>query len=123
MQNLKSASEVEGVATVIKSCESSYQEFSPPAAGYSPVGMYMGFSLLGFGLIVFLLISYFVKIGRDPESLLKTFVVPLMVVIAVFLPLSGIEAEYMTSSIGLLGTVAGYLLGKSRNEDSVASQN
>lgn len=70
-------------------------------------------ALLAFGLVVLFLIGYLIKVGKDPEDLLRSFGTVLIIIAAVFLIVAGYSEKQIAPVIGLLGTVAGYLLGKS----------
>jgi len=76
---------------------------------------YLSCSLLLFGLVVLLLIGYLIKIGKEPEALLRSFGTILIIIAAVFLIVAGFSEKQIAPVIGLLGTVAGYLLGKSQS--------
>ena len=76
---------------------------------------YLSCSLLLFGLVVLLLIGYLIKTGKDPEALLRSFGTILIIIVAVFLIVAGYSEKQIAPVIGLLGTVAGYLLGKSQS--------
>ena len=50
--------------------------------------------------------------GKDPEMLLETFEIILILVAAVFMASSDATSQDLAPVIGLLGTVAGYLMGR-----------
>lgn len=77
--------------------------------------MTLSIALLVFGIIVLLLITSALRRGRDPHQTLQAFAVPLIIVAAVFLVVAGYSEHQISPVIGLLGTLAGYLLG--RNSD------
>jgi hypothetical protein len=68
--------------------------------------------VLLFGLIVLLLATYLIGIGKSSESVLRVFGTVLIIVIAVFLVVAGYTSDQIAPVMGLLGTVAGYLLAK-----------
>lgn len=72
-------------------------------------------TVLAFGVIVILTIAYLIQRGRDPDQLLKIFGTTLIVVMAVFLVVAGYSDQQISPVIGLMGTIAGYLLGRSSN--------
>lgn len=78
--------------------------------------MFLSTAILTFSLMVFGLMTYLIKIGNDPELILKTFGSILIIVSAVFLIIAGYSEQQISPVIGLLGTVAGYILGKSSNK-------
>jgi len=72
--------------------------------------------VLMFGLIVFFLLTYLIKSGKETEPLLKLFGIVLIIIAAVFLMVAGYSDKQVAPVIGLLGTIAGYLLGKSSHK-------
>jgi hypothetical protein len=56
------------------------------------------------------------------EEMLRVFGVTLILFGALFLITAGFNAEQISPSMGLLGTVAGYLLGKSQAKRDRESQ-
>ncbi len=77
-----------------------------------PTMLTMSLSILGFGVVIIFLISYLISKGKDSELLVKAFGIPLIIVAAVFLVIAGYTEAQIAPVIGLLGTIAGYLLGK-----------
>ena len=67
----------------------------------------MLFILLFFGLMTWLIMR-----GGSPSTLMRAFTIPLICVMAVLLVLIGYSQEQIAPVMGLLGTVAGYLLGR-----------
>ncbi len=57
--------------------------------------------------------AYLVKNNNEPESLLRSFGTVIIIIAAVFLIVAGYSEKQIAPVIGLLGTIAGYLLGKS----------
>ncbi|MDO9068610.1 MAG: hypothetical protein Q7W05_09150 [Deltaproteobacteria bacterium] len=74
-------------------------------------------SVLVFGLCVILLATYLVKIGKKAEDVLRIFGTILIVMMAVFLVVAGYTDTQVAPVMGLLGTIAGYLLGKETKEN------
>jgi len=81
-------------------------------------GLFLSLCLLIFSLVVFSLMTYLIKLGKQPEQILKVFGSVLIVVAAVFLVVAGYSEKQIAPVIGLLGTVAGYILGKSSEKDN-----
>lgn len=77
------------------------------------VALYSSMAILVFGLIMCLIIAYLLRSRRAAGDILRTLCVPLIVVSAVFLVVAGYSERQIAPVIGLLGTIAGYLLGKS----------
>ena len=76
----------------------------------------LGSMLLLFGVVVLMIISRLIKQGCDSEALLRTFGTILIIVAAIFLIITGYDEQQIAPVIGLLGTIAGYLLGKTSNK-------
>ena len=74
-------------------------------------------SILIFGLIVFCLATYLVKIGKNIDTILRFFGTTLIIVMAVFLVVAGYSDKQIGPVMGLLGTIAGYLLGKDTKDN------
>lgn len=70
-----------------------------------------------FSIVILALATYLLKIGKSTNSVLKIFGTILIITIACFLILVGYDDKQIAPVIGLLGTLAGYLLGK----DSIQS--
>lgn len=68
--------------------------------------------LLLFGLIVMGLSTYLMKAGYSAQSILRVFGTLLVIIMASFLVVAGYTNEQLAAPMGLLGTVAGYLLGR-----------
>ena len=74
--------------------------------------------MLGFFFMVLLLATYLIKIGTNTDVLLKFFGTILIISTTSFLIIVGYNNEQITPVIGLLGTIAGYLLGKDNKDDN-----
>ncbi len=69
-------------------------------------------SVLIFGLIICLLAAMLLRQGKSADNVLKTLGTILIIVAALFLVVAGYSDRQISPVIGLLGTIAGYLLGK-----------
>jgi hypothetical protein len=78
--------------------------------------MTMSAALLVFGVVVLLLATYLITVGKSSEAVLRIFGTILIIVIAVFLVVAGYSDTQIAPVMGLLGTIAGYLLGKESKE-------
>jgi uncharacterized membrane protein YfcA len=70
---------------------------------------------LGIGLFAigsFALVTFLLWKRRNAEQILRTFGILIIVFAAVFLVIAGYSDTQITPVIGLLGTIAGYLLGR-----------
>jgi hypothetical protein len=72
----------------------------------------LSFGILLFGLIVISLMTYLLRRNRHFSLILPSFGVPLIIVAAVVLVIAGFGERQIAPVIGLLGTIAGYLLGR-----------
>ena len=68
-------------------------------------------SVLAFGLLVILTMAVLVVRKSQAGEVLRLFTVPMVIVAAVFLVVTGFSSAQITPVIGLLGTLAGYILG------------
>jgi ABC-type transport system involved in cytochrome c biogenesis permease subunit len=68
-------------------------------------------SVLAFGLLVIFTMAILVLRNSPTGDVLRLFTVPMVIVAAVFLVVTGFSDRQITPVIGLLGTLAGYVLG------------
>lgn len=80
-------------------------------------GIFLSSIVLLFFLIVMCLATYLIKIGRQPDLILKMFGTILIICIAAFLIVAGYDDKQIAPVIGLLGTIAGYLLGSHSKDE------
>ena len=76
-------------------------------------------SVLVFGLIVMVLASRALQKGIPAALVMRLFGMLTLVVMAVFLVVAGYDSQQIAPVTGLLGTLAGYLLGKSSGAETV----
>ncbi len=67
--------------------------------------------VLGFGFLVTLIAAVLLWKGKSHGAVLRVFGTILILVLAVFLVIAGYDDKQIAPVLGLLGTVAGYLLG------------
>ncbi|MFI5304451.1 MAG: hypothetical protein ACHQYP_06610 [Nitrospiria bacterium] len=60
--------------------------------------------------------AYLLGKGRNAETVLRTFGTVLIIISAIFLVVVGYNDTQISPVMGLLGTIAGYLLGKETRE-------
>lgn len=86
------------------------QEFGPQKTMQE---IYMSIAVLVFGLLVVVAQTLlFYRQKADVEEAFKYFIVTLIIIGALFLVTAGYGNEQIAPILGLLGTIAGYLLGK-----------
>lgn len=82
------------------------------------IGLCLSFSILIFGLLVLSLMSVLVaKYRVNINRILRAFALTLIIVAAVFLIVAGYTEQQIAPVMGLLGTIAGYLLGSRHATD------
>lgn len=79
--------------------------------------MVMSATVIGFSLIVFSMATYLIKHGKPSESVLKIFGTLFIITAATLLILLGFGEKQISPVIGLLGTLAGYLLGRETKDN------
>jgi succinate-acetate transporter protein len=72
--------------------------------------------VLGFGLIIILIEILLIFLNRiSSEQVVRFVIITLIITSALFLITAGYDNNQIAPAMGLLGTIAGYLLG--RNQD------
>lgn len=69
-------------------------------------------TVIGFGVFVLICITYLIRRDKQIETLLRPFGTILIIIAAVFLIVAGYSENQIAPVIGLLGTIAGYVLGR-----------
>lgn len=95
---------------------------APPKTGsasrvgwFSSVEFAMSSLVLIFGLIVFLIeMLVLTRVTFQADEATKLVAVTLIVISTLFIITAGFSSEQIAPAMGLFGTVAGYMLGKSR---------
>lgn len=82
----------------------------------SPIGDYEQFLAVltfGFTIVVLIILAIVIKVAKIPPDLsVKLVLITLIITTIMFLITTAFDQDQMTPAIGLLGTIAGYLLGK-----------
>lgn len=74
---------------------------------------YLSLSVLIFGLMIILMEMYLAQTKRiESENIIKVIIITLIITATLFLITAGYNNNQIAPAIGLLGTIAGYLLGK-----------
>ena len=68
--------------------------------------------VLGFGAITIFVAARLIRHERDSQVILRVLATMLIITLAVFLIVAGYSDQQIAPAMGLLGTIAGYLLGK-----------
>jgi hypothetical protein len=73
----------------------------------------LSMTILVFGLIVIGLEVYLIKTRKlNPDDTIKFIVITLIITSTLFLITAGYSNDQIAPAVGLLGTIAGYLLGR-----------
>lgn len=99
------ASIVEGAGTATEGLTAAGQPWTPELVTT------LSITVFAFGLIICGLMTMLHSKGKSATDLLRLFSLPLIIVSAVVLVIAGYSDRQISSVIGLLGTIAGYLLG------------
>lgn len=107
----------------IQALESLNQEIAQPdpsnANWWTPTSaMTMSSLVLLYGLFTIALATWLIKAGKKSESILRVYGTIMIIVISVFLVVAGYSNNQIAPVTGLLGTIAGYLLGKGSKDDA-----
>jgi glycerol uptake facilitator-like aquaporin len=89
---------------------------SHPAAWTPELVRQLSLGIGIFAILSFVLVAFLIWKNKRAEQILRTFGILVIIFAAVFLVVAGYSDTQITPVIGLLGTVAGYLLGR-RIED------
>ena len=68
--------------------------------------------ILVFGAVVVAIAAYLIRKETDGQIILKVLATILIITFSVFLIVAGWSDQQIAPAMGLLGTIAGYLLGK-----------
>lgn len=85
---------------------------SHPAAWTPELVSHLSLGIGLFALGSFALVTFLLWKKRNAEQILRTFGILIIVFASVFLVIAGYSDTQITPVIGLLGTIAGYLLGR-----------
>lgn len=74
-------------------------------------------SVLVFGVFICCLVTILLKSGKSADDVLKGIGTILIILVAVFLVVAGYDDKQIAPVIGLLGTIAGYILGRNSRDE------
>jgi len=98
---------------------------TPPAPSSLPQwwsvtdAMTISAAVLVFGLVTMAFASSLLKRNRDPDALLRVLGTIMILISILFLIVAGYSSTQIAPAMGLLGTVAGYLLGKADRKKAI----
>ncbi|MGQ4584757.1 hypothetical protein [Lysobacter sp. F60174L2] len=81
---------------------------------WSDIEVYLTFAILAFTLVAWGMLAYLARNAQkawSPQSILRVFGITLIIPMAVLLIVAGYSEKQIASVVGLLGVIAGYLLG------------
>lgn len=107
-----------GIALLTVVNESSAQQF-PEHSGRTSTEVYLSVGVLVFGiLLIGLQVLVMLKMAKGWETHSTRMVgLTLVIVAGLFLITAGYSQDQIAPMVGLLGTIAGYLLGKTSPKD------
>jgi hypothetical protein len=86
---------------------------SPHLAAWTPeLVCKLSLGIGAFAILSFALVAFLIWQKKNAEQILRTFGILVIIFAAVFLVVAGYSDTQITPVIGLLGTIAGYLLGR-----------
>jgi hypothetical protein len=88
-----------------------HPEGTNPSGWTADYSLNLAVSILLFGLIIFSIMAWLLSKRHDHMAVLKVCALPLIIVSAMFLVIVGYSAEQIAPVLGLMGSIAGYLLG------------
>lgn len=68
--------------------------------------------ILGFGIFALALAAWMIRHERDSQVILRVFATIIIITLTVFLIVAGYSDQQIAPAVGLLGTIAGYLLAR-----------
>jgi ABC-type multidrug transport system fused ATPase/permease subunit len=78
--------------------------------------------VLIFGLVIMVLATYLLQKGKNADEVLKLFGTIIIIISSVFLVVAGYTDTQIAPVMGLLGTIAGYLLGRKSADESKTTE-
>jgi len=77
--------------------------------------------VLTFGFFILIMEVYLVKLSEISSSnIIKFVIVTLIIIGTLFLITAGYSSNEISPALGLLGTIAGYLLGRADNSSQIS---
>lgn len=113
-QHLPTLAELKRQEADLKSQLRELSTQSGPQPGWWSVdeAMTISSAVLIFGLVTICITAWLLRRERESYLILRTLGTILILTFAVFLIVAGYSDQQIAPAMGLLGTIAGYLLGK-----------
>jgi asparagine N-glycosylation enzyme membrane subunit Stt3 len=84
----------------------------------------LSLTVLGFGLLVILLEIFLIRTNKiSSEDTIKFIIITLIITSTLFLITAGYSNDQIAPAVGLLGTIAGYLLGRIQSSNQKENKN
>jgi len=84
----------------------------------------LSITVLAFGLVIILLEIFLIKSKRiSSEDTIKFIIITLIITSTLFLITAGYSNDQIAPAVGLLGTIAGYLLGRIQHSNQQEDKN
>ncbi|MEZ5103776.1 MAG: hypothetical protein R2757_04735 [Draconibacterium sp.] len=95
----------------------SNSQDSPIELPLSDLEFTLSILVLIFAFLVLGMVIYLVKVNKiESENSIKIVLITLIITATLFLITAGYSNDQIAPAVGLLGTIAGYLLGKENNK-------
>ena len=104
--------QLENQATQLQSQQGTTIQVAPTSWWSVTDAMTISAVVLVFGAVTILVAAYLIRNERDSQVILKVLATILIISFSVFLIVAGYSDQQIAPAMGLLGTIAGYLLGK-----------
>ncbi|WP_444904763.1 hypothetical protein ACJJIU_08165 [Microbulbifer sp. CnH-101-E] len=106
---------IESDHTELESIESNkYEDISASLDQHSQTS---SLAVLLIGILFALIVAYLISKDKNPGDVLRACGTILIIISAIYLVVAGYSEEQIAPVIGLLGTIAGYILGKSTGRE------
>ena len=77
--------------------------------------MTMSIAVLTYSVVVLIVAAVVLRMSKAPEVALRLLITILIITSSVFLVVAGYSSQQIAPAFGLLGTMAGYVLGKGQS--------
>jgi uncharacterized membrane protein YfcA len=99
------------------------EALAKPVTPMSSYEFYLSLLVLGFGVLVILFEFFLIRIKKiNSDNTIKFILITLIIISTLFLITAGYSNDQIAPAIGLLGTIAGYLLGRIQNNSQTGQK-